>query len=150
MRLVTVFSFIAALGCGTPPPPPEETLENCVDLLIQDPKEDRARSLFPLLLRASDDETMAEMRAHHGTSELQMLGNYPSHQWIHPFLRGNRYMQEGDLFHAESEFQAARAAALKERAYPGTPDKAQEWRLRFACVIAEESRHRIEEIQELR
>jgi len=139
--------FIAALGCGTPPALPEETLEQCVDLLIRDPKQDHARALFPLLLRAGDEETMNTMRAHHGTGKTMMDHNYPSHRWIHPFLRGWRFAENGDLASAEVEFEAASAAALTHQQFSVASASAGDWSLSLAAVIVQESRLRLEELR---
>ncbi len=110
-------------------------LRDCIERLIQNPADAAGRTLLPDLLRVADDETMSEMRAHHGTGETQMLHNYPSHRWIHPFLRGCRLVREGDFRRAEAEFQASRAAALE-----GTPS-------RLALVVAKESLLRQEELR---
>jgi hypothetical protein len=82
-----------------------------------------------------DEQTMDSMRYFHNTGKAMMDHNYRSHRWIHPFLRGCRLVQEGDLIGAQSEFDAARAAALEDRAFA------------YATVVAEESRIRLEDLR---
>jgi len=56
-------------------------------------------------------------------------------------------MQEGDLRRAEEELEAARAAALKERAEAGNTEQGEVWRSRSFAVVVEESRRRLEELR---
>jgi hypothetical protein len=116
----------------------EVALRNCIERLIQDPADPDARSHLPDLLRVADDETMREMRAHHGTGETMMRHYYPSHLWIQPFLRGCRLMREGEFARAESEFESSRAAALE-----GSPSN-------LAVVVSKEALLRLAELRKPR
>ena len=135
MKIAGVIFVLGALGCGTSAAPPGATLDTCMADLIQNPLDTQARSLLPGLMERGDEQTMDSMRYFHNTGKAMMDHNYPSHRWIHPFLRGCRRIQEDDLIGAEREFNAARDAALDDRASPS------------AIVVAEESRLRLEELR---
>ena len=143
MRVAALLCLLGAIGCAAPEPPPplpEETLEGCIRTLVDDPRNERARALFPLLVRAADDETMDVMRTFHGTGETMMNHNYPSHRWIHPFLRGCRLAEEGERDIAQAQFTLARieVVAYLERGISGGGG--------FPLAILEESRLRLEEL----
>jgi hypothetical protein len=164
MRLPFAFLTIPLLGCvdgtiaskrNTPESPSTQeinvesvmTLRECVDLLIQDPKQAQQRPLLAVLLGKSDDEVMATMRAHHGTGKNAMVHYYPSHLYIHPFLLGSRLLGGGDRSGAEAAFEAAFIAASQKLTYQGNAAVAQDWSLHLAGVVAEQSRLRLEEIR---
>jgi hypothetical protein len=111
MRALLAGLLLGILGCRQAPLDAEDALDRCVDALLHDPWNLEARAALPFLLRAVDDREMAEMRAYHGTSTARLRHLYPTHAWIHPFLRGCRQQESGLLTAAEPEFWEALEAA---------------------------------------
>ena len=138
MKKAYLFVWLAAVSCARPSVAPAPlrplTLESCVEILLTDPENPRAREIFPVLLQQADDRTMATMKESHNTGDAMMRHNYPSHLWIHPFLKGCHWLKEGDRKAADGEFEAARAAALGDTS-------------RLATVVAQQARLHLDELR---
>lgn len=87
-------ALVFGQACTTSPAP-DDGLEGCIARLKADPRDSAAGGQVWMRLAESDREVMASMRAHHGTTPSMMEHYYPSHRWIHPFLLGVLYRQQG-------------------------------------------------------
>ena len=118
MRHGGVFLLLAA-GCGTstaPAPEDQEPwvwVERYAERLRQAPEDVDALRGLALHLIECDAGVMATMREFHGVGEAMMRHNYPSHLWIHPFVRGCLLFQQGREEAAREEFRTAAEAAAE-------------------------------------
>lgn len=125
-----------------------DTFEASLERLRNHPTDVEARAQFFLHLQETDKQTMESMRYHHSTKAPKMLHYYPSHRYVHPFLRGCLFAQQAEEDRAREEFAGALMAAelhvsKENEANSGFP-------IVLASVIAEQARYRLEELRKTR
>ena len=108
--------------------------------LKADPHDSQAQLQFERLLNEGDRYTMAEMRNNHNTRSFQMNLNYPSHRWIHPFLRGCVFARQGQEARAREEFAVTAIEAEKYLARWKESGLALTGQAQLAIVIASQAR----------
>ncbi len=131
----------------TPPSTPYQPLEATVKQLKANPLDRHARSRLFLQVLMSDAQVMGSMRYFHGTGKAAMRHYYPTHHFIHPFLRACLFAQQGREDDARNEFASAVAAAteylswVKDTTAPAASSDLAE-------VVREESRLRLKHLWE--
>ena len=90
---------------------------------------------------------MTEMRYHHSTKTHIMNHYYPSHRWIHPFLRGCLLSRHAQEIQAREEFALAAIEAERFLTKQGESGLNLGKKTQVVSVVASQARLRLEVIR---